>query len=193
MAPRTILVTMGWLPSIFGGGKSSSPVDQLDPKLREFLEKESPIKYNPSKSRSTESQAASSKDATPAVAGKPEGENTVPAESLYQDGRYAHLWKNYRPLEQLEEENSTEHDKLMTILEAFKERKVALGKAAMENCAIQQEEWINCMKHGQWKDQLQMCRKQVQRYERCYNMQSVSAWQFPVLFTDRREANVFRL
>jgi hypothetical protein len=180
---------MGWLPSIFGGGKSSSPVDQLDPKLREFLEKESPIKYNASKSQSTE--AASSKDASPTVAGKAGTEDTVPAESLYQDGRYAHLWKSYRPLEQLEEENSTEHDKLMTVLEAFKERKVALGKAAMENCAIQQEEWVNCMKHGQWKDQLQMCRKQVQRYERCYNMQSVSAWRSPFSLAHGREANVY--
>lgn len=174
---------MGWLPSIFGGGKSSSPVDQLDPKLREFLERESPVKYNTAKSQPTEAQATSSKDGAQAVAEAAENPRAVPAESLYQDGRYAHLWKNYRPLAEVEEENSTEHDKLMNVLEGYKERKIALGKAAMENCAIQQEEWVNCMKHGEWKDQLQMCRQQVHRYERCYNMQSVRiAAKIPHIF-----------
>jgi hypothetical protein len=48
-----------------------------------------------------------------------------------------------------------------------------LQAIALENCADQQEEWTNCMKHGKIEDQLQMCRHQVRRFERCYTMQTV--------------------
>ncbi|UKZ75506.1 hypothetical protein TrVFT333_003192 [Trichoderma virens FT-333] len=157
---------MGWLPSIFGGD-ASNPLGKLDPKLREFLEKESPVRYIPNqRAASTQRQ-----DAGAAAETKPEPA-AVPAASLYQDGRYAHLWKNYRPLAEVEEETSTDHDKLMSVLEGYKERKAAIAKAGLENCAPQQEEWINCMKSGSWEDQLQMCRHQVRRFERCYTMQS---------------------
>ncbi|KAL7908663.1 hypothetical protein GGI35DRAFT_408657 [Trichoderma velutinum] len=157
---------MGWLPSIFGGD-ASNPLSKLDPKLREFLEKESPVKYIPNqRAASTQRQ-----DAGATAEQKPEPA-AVPSASLYQDGRYAHLWKNYRPLAEVEEETSTDHDKLMSVLEGYKERKAAIAKAGLENCAPQQEEWINCMKSGSWEDQLQMCRHQVRRFERCYTMQS---------------------
>ncbi|KAL6701790.1 hypothetical protein J3F84DRAFT_16240 [Trichoderma pleuroticola] len=157
---------MGWLPSIFGGD-ASNPLGKLDPKLREFLEKESPVKYIPNqRAASTQRQ-----DAGAAAERKPEPA-AVPSASLYQDGRYAHLWRNYRPLAEVEEETSTDHDKLMSVLEGYKERKAAIARAGLENCAPQQEEWINCMKSGSWEDQLQMCRHQVRRFERCYTMQS---------------------
>ncbi|TQS33933.1 hypothetical protein Golomagni_05707 [Golovinomyces magnicellulatus] len=157
---------MGWLPSFLGGEKSNDPLTKLDPKLREFLEKESPVKY------SKKVDAVEPAPTRPQQPTTPQDKPTVPAESLYQDGRYAHLWKNYKPLAQVEDEGSSDHDKLMNVLDGYKERKAAIGKAAMENCAMQQEEWINCMKHGDWSDQLQMCRHQVRRYERCYTMQS---------------------
>lgn len=165
---------MGWLPSIFGGGKSNDPVGNLDPKLREFLDRESPIKYTPPKATSSDLPSSTTGQVSAAA---PVSDNStvpvVPSKSLYQDGRYAHLWKNYRSLSQIEAENATEQEKLVNILDGYKERKNAIGVAAMENCAIQQEEWINCMKNGSWTDQLQMCRHQVHRYERCYTMQSV--------------------
>ena len=174
---------MGWLPSIFGGEKPSDPLGKLDPKLREFLERESPVKYTPNEpaatapppttTTTTTTPPTQQHDAIPIA--EPEGkEAAVPSASLYQDGRYAHLWKNYRPLAQVESESATDHDKLISVLEGFKERKAAIGRAALENCALQQEEWVNCMRNGSWEDQLQMCRHQVRRFERCYTMQSVS-------------------
>ncbi|TFA98251.1 hypothetical protein CCMA1212_009926 [Trichoderma ghanense] len=166
---------MGWLPSIFGSGDAPNPLGKLDPKLREFLEKESPVKYIPNQQATISSSSSQRQDAPPGTAApetkKPEPA-PVPSASLYQDGRYAHLWKNYRPLAEVEEENSTDHDKLMSVLEGYKERKAAIARAGLENCAPQQEEWINCMKSGSWEDQLQMCRHQVRRFERCYTMQS---------------------
>lgn len=167
---------MGWFPSIFGSEKPSDPLGKLDPKLREFLEKESPVKYttNQESTPTATTPPPPRQDAQRVVASEVVPEKAgVPSESLYQDGRYAHLWKNYRPLAQIESESATDHDKLLDVLEGFKERKAAIGRAALENCAIQQEEWVNCMKNGSWEDQLQMCRHQVRRFERCYTMQSV--------------------
>ncbi|RDA91975.1 hypothetical protein CP533_1359 [Ophiocordyceps camponoti-saundersi (nom. inval.)] len=163
---------MGWLSSIFGSGSGSDPVEKLDPKLRAFLERESPVKYEPKKP-SPPTSASAQPPATPAPTKEPKPEERlVPSASLYQDGRYAHLWKNYQPLSQQESENATDHDRMAAVLEGYKDRKAALAAAALENCALQQEEWIECMKSGSWEDRFQMCRHQVRRFERCYMMQS---------------------
>lgn len=156
-----------------GTDKSADPLAKLDPSLRDFLEKESPLKYpaNQTTNPPPASQQPSNFDA--AVTELQTPKPAAPSASLYQDGRYAHLWKNYRPLAEIEAETATDHEKLMGVLEAYKERKEAIGKAALENCAEYQEEWVNCMKHGSWDDQIQMCRHQVRRFERCYMMQSV--------------------
>jgi hypothetical protein len=146
---------MGWISSIMGTDKSADPLAKLDPSLRDFLEKESPLKYpaNQPANPPQTTQQPSNFDA--AVAETQAPKPSAPSASLYQDGRYAHLWKNYRPLAEIE----------------------AIGKAALENCAEYQEEWVNCMKHGSWDDQIQMCRHQVRRFERCYMMQSVCSSQ----------------
>ncbi|KAI5467381.1 hypothetical protein BGZ63DRAFT_419093 [Mariannaea sp. PMI_226] len=166
---------MGWISSILGTDKSDDPLGKLDPKLREFLEKESPVKYTPTEPATfttpPHSQTQSNTNTSPA-ASEQQGSSVVPRQSLYQDGRYADLWKTYRPLADIEAETASDHDKLMSVLESFKARKEAIAKAALENCSELQEEWINCMKHGSWEDQLQMCRHQVRRFEKCYTMQS---------------------
>ena len=164
---------MGWLPSMFGGSQAAPA---FDPKLREFLDKEAPVKYTPS--QPTTSTPTSQPREAPSLPPSqsetaPTEKPLVPRESLYQDGRYASLWKNYQPQAEIEAANATEHDKMMDVLESFKERKVELQRAALENCALQQEEWTHCMKYGTWNDQLQMCRHQVRRFERCYTMQTV--------------------
>ncbi|KAI9171690.1 hypothetical protein HJFPF1_01179 [Paramyrothecium foliicola] len=160
---------MGWLSSIFGTEKSDDPLGKLDPNLRDFLKKESPVKYTPSQSSQQPTPAPGPQDGSQPTAN--EGP-VAPSESLYKDGRYAHLWKTYRPLAQVEAETSSDQEKLTGILDAFKERKESIAQAAMENCALQQEEWVNCMKSGSWEDRMQMCRHQVRRFERCYTMQS---------------------
>lgn len=171
---------MGWFDSLWPSAKSSDPLGSIDPKVRDFLQRESPVKYEAkvdAEARTAEAHAQTSAAASIPVQ---EGESApkVPKESLFQDGRYAHLWKGYRSRGDVENENKTDHEKLMDVLEGFKDRKQMIAQAALENCAIQQDEWINCMKHGDWEDRLQMCRKQVQRFERCYTMQNVSIKEF---------------
>ncbi|KAH8899358.1 hypothetical protein GQ53DRAFT_308304 [Thozetella sp. PMI_491] len=172
---------MGWLGGWFGSSSSDSdPFRKLDPKLREFLEKESPVKY--SKQDTTQSQPAQAPSKTdkpspaipepPAAAPSPADESAVPRGSLYQDGRYAHIWKTYRSQAAVDAETKTDHEKLMDVLDGFKERKAQIGKAALENCAIEQEEWRDCMSNGSVMDRFTMCRETVKKFERCYSQQT---------------------
>jgi hypothetical protein len=126
---------MGWISSILGTDKSADPLAKLDPSLRDFLEKESPLKYPANHPTNPTEAVQQPSNTNAAVADTPEQKPVAPSASLYKDGRYAHLWKNYRPLAEIEAETASDHDKLMGVLEAYKERKEAIGKAALENCA----------------------------------------------------------
>ncbi|KAJ0337827.1 hypothetical protein COL922a_006314 [Colletotrichum nupharicola] len=182
---------MGWFDGWFGSSTSTSdPLKSLDPKLREFLERESPVKIQQQIQEAEQAAAAAASKAAAAAEAATSAATTsqtshqngadttadsrpkVPKESLFQDGRYAHLWKTYRPYAEIEAESKTDHEKLMDVLDGYKERKHNIGRAALENCALQQEEWVNCMKSGSWEDRMQMCRHQVQRFEKCYTMQT---------------------
>lgn len=172
-------IAMGWLDSIWGR-RSDDPLQDFDPKIREFLKKESPVKYDKKPSQDDQTpvaQQAVAAAATPAerTAGNEPAPNAVPRESLYQDGRYAHLWKTYRPLSEIEGETKSDHEKLQDVLDAFKSRKAAIGAAALENCADEQLDWNNCMKSGSLRARMTMCRDEVRKFESCYNMQSVSS------------------
>lgn len=171
---------MGWLDSLWGR-RSDDPLQDFDPKVREFLRKESPVTYGSSKpnqdgqdqqSTSGESSPATTSTDQPAKEGL--ASKTVPKESLYQDGRYAHLWKTYKPLGEIESETKSDHEKLQDVLDSFKSRKAAIGQAALENCSEEQLDWNNCMKSGSLKARMTMCSEEVRKFERCYNMQSVS-------------------
>ncbi|KAK4040041.1 hypothetical protein C8A01DRAFT_35913 [Parachaetomium inaequale] len=177
---------MGWFDGWFGSGKgggSSDPLRRLDPKLREFLEKESPIKYNPPTPQQQQQQQQPQPQSQPSQL-PPAQQNqpttttadthppSAPAESLYPDGRYAHLWKTYRPLAAIEAESKSDNEKLSDVLDAFKERKGLIGRAALENCAEEQVDWTACMKSGSWTARMTMCRDEVRKFERCYSAQS---------------------
>ncbi|KAI0505662.1 hypothetical protein F5B22DRAFT_626774 [Xylaria bambusicola] len=167
---------MGWWDSLWASTTSADdPLRKLDPKLREFLEKESPVKY----SNGNAPSAPKSSDAgslIPNTEHGSEGESNskpaVPKESQFQDGRYAHLWKSYRSLAEVEAETKTDHEKLMDILEGYKERKAQIGRAALENCALEQVDWRTCMTNPSMSERLTMCRDQVKKFERCYMTQT---------------------
>ena len=164
------LNTMGWLDSVFGSKSADDPIQKLDPKLRDFLEKESPVKFQPNR---TPADVETSQRSPAPEKPRQDAQSGVPSASLYQDGRYADLWKTYKPLESVEADTKSSHEKLMDVLDGYKERKMVIAKAALENCSFQQEEWRRCMVEGSWVDTLQMCRDKVKKFERCYSMQSV--------------------
>lgn len=156
---------MGWL---WGDSKTSPPKDldrdplrDLDPSLRDFLEKESPQKYAP-----------------PAPAplpppGTSDNSAEAPPPMLYSDGRYAHLWSNYKPPSQIAAESTTDQHKLLDMLDDYKIRKGSTGRAAMENCAVEQGALKECYDNGSWAKRMTMCRTENKAFDRCFVMQSV--------------------
>ena len=162
---------MGWL---WGSKKpsDSDPLRDLDPSLRDFLSKESPVKYTPAPppappqettTTTTETTSSITADTKP----------TVPPESLYSDGRFAHLWSSYKPLSVVEAETKSDQEKLQDIFEGYKDRKAAIGRAAVENCVLEQMAVNDCFDKGRWADRMTMCRAENRVFQRCYTTQSV--------------------
>ncbi|PMD50924.1 uncharacterized protein K444DRAFT_544942 [Hyaloscypha bicolor E] len=172
---------MGWFwgsSDSNDGNKSQDPLRDLDPSLRDFLAKESPVKY----SSSNPTVAPASVPApTPSPASKPiapehtteEGsEPKVPPQSLFKDGRYAHLWKTYQSQAETEAAGKSDQEKINDVLEGYKYRKAEIGRAALENCALEQWQVNECFRNGGWASRLTMCRTENRELERCYLMQS---------------------
>ncbi|KAF2654332.1 hypothetical protein K491DRAFT_679800 [Lophiostoma macrostomum CBS 122681] len=158
---------MGWLWS--GSSSSSSAKDQLDPSLRDFLDREAPSGQRPS----LPSKPAP-KPSTPAQQEQLAEETAplAPSQSQFQDGRYAHLWKNYTPQDILEDRSKSEQDKLRDIIEAYNDRKKEVGQVAMENCAFEYMEQYNCFKNPGFVDAITLCRAQTRVFNRCYETQA---------------------
>lgn len=184
---------MGYLDG-WWGRRSDDPLQDLDPRAREFLKKESPVKYEGSSKKSSPQDQDATTDNSPLavlegaeaaaaaqVQTKPPASttaetnsNALPSESQYRDGRYGHLWKTYRPQSEVDNETKTDAEKLSDVIEAFKARKAAIGTAALENCADEQMDWSRCMREGSLRARMTMCSDEVRKFERCFNMQSVS-------------------
>jgi len=162
---------------------SNDAYSKLDPALRDFLDKESPLKYSDTDPRAQRPQPAPQKpyraqigldvpgldqeNQTTAPRERPE----VPAESLFQDGRYAHLWKGYRPQAEMEAAGRSDQDRLAEVIEAYNDRKAAIGRAAIENCVMEQMAEKDCFTNGSWSKRMTMCREENRAFNRCYIMQ----------------------
>jgi len=188
----TAIATMGWFwgsSASDGDDKSNDPLRNLDPSLREFLKKESPVKYdasNPPAPTQTPAPVTTTPQPTERLLSKPpttsssspetssedtSSEPKVPPQSLYKDGRYAHLWKTYQSQHDVESSSKSDQEKIDDVLEGYKYRKAEIGRAALENCALEQWEVNDCFRNGGWASRLTMCRKENRELERCYTMQ----------------------
>ena len=173
----------------------NDPLKDLDPSLKHFLEKESPVKYSPPAPPPPEASPQSSETSLDSAENTITSLNddsatthlSVPKESLFQDGRYAHLWKTYTPQHEIESAYRTDQEKMTDILSAYKDRKRSIGKAALENCSFEQSALYDCWREGSIKDTMTMCRKENRKFNRCYEMQSkflkalgyMSSWERP--------------
>ncbi|KAL6716597.1 hypothetical protein ACLMJK_006164 [Lecanora helva] len=160
---------MGWFWNKTPSSDSSNdPLRDLDPSLRDFLDKESPVKYKPAPPPPSSPQPPTTSTTSPPPTTTP----PVPPESLYPDGRYAHLWSTYKPLAQIEAESKTDQEKLSDVLDGYKARKAQIGRAAVENCVFEQMKIDECFDSGGIFDRFRMCHAEHKGFERCYTMQS---------------------
>ncbi|KAI9697488.1 MAG: hypothetical protein M1820_007823 [Bogoriella megaspora] len=165
-----------WGPSDPNGNskaKSQDPIRNLDPDLRKYLEQET-AKPSPTSVQSTQQSPSYTEQVTPQIQRiptPPQKKPAIPPEALYQDGRYAHLWKNYRPLSEIENAHKTPQDKLADIVDGYKTRKASLQRAALENCANEQIAISECFKKGGWHARSTMCSAETKVLDRCYLLQ----------------------
>ncbi|KAF4634195.1 hypothetical protein G7Y89_g3904 [Cudoniella acicularis] len=79
--------------------------------------------------------AGTSPEPTTSILSTTEEESKVLKESLFKDGRYAHLWKTYESKESVENVNKSDQEKIADVLEGYKYRKAEIRRATLENCA----------------------------------------------------------
>lgn len=159
---------MGWLWS------SSNDSSQLDPSLQDFLKKEAPTGPKPALPAPKEKPIERTTAPAPPTQSPVEPERPiVPPQSQFQDGRYAHLWKNYTPQDVLMDRGKNEQDKLRDLVDAYNDRNATIGNIAMENCAIEYMEQFECFKSPKtWTALGTLCNAESRRFNRCYDMQS---------------------
>lgn len=163
---------MGW----FWGSKpnKSDPTESLSPELRDFLATQQPRPYVPAEPSSP------APDIPPEVkpvelpdTNKTYEERSLPKESLFQDGRYTHLWKTYVPQSEIAAATSTPVER---ILAARKDRRSMIQRAAMENCAFEHELQLNCLHAGDLANRararLTLCRQEAKAFNRCFQLQA---------------------
>lgn len=172
---------MGWFSGSNSKPQASSsdnnPLRDLDPDLRAFLEKESPVKYKPAATPPQPPPPPLRSTPKPQYAPPPPTDDhsappAAPSQSLYPDGRYAHLWSTYKPLAEIESASKTDQEKLLDVLDGYKQRKADIGRAALENCVLEQEAWEQCIKNGGFTARMTMCRAQNREFERCFTLQN---------------------
>ena len=77
---------------------------------------------------------------------------------VFKDGRYKHLWATYQPQSTVEASVKSDAEKIADVLEGYKYRKAEIGRAALENCAFEQEDVNVCFASGGLKQRLTMCK-----------------------------------
>ncbi|KAA8894871.1 hypothetical protein FN846DRAFT_785792 [Sphaerosporella brunnea] len=127
---------MGWFWNSSDDDKSPKDTfSHLSPETREFLEREAPLK--PSQNQVPSTPAAATQH-----------EPTDPTKYSRYGTKYADIWAQYRPLAEIEAEARTPSMAVNDVYQSYKDRKAAITRAALENCAFEQEVLRECYGGG---------------------------------------------
>lgn len=156
--------TMGWFwNDSAASGPAKDPFHRLNPDVREFLLRESPLKPAPAPAPTpTASTAAEPTLSSPS-------QPTTPSK---YGNRYADIWEQYRSPHAQEATRSAQ-EQLSDIIQAYKWRKGAIGRAALENCADQQTALYNCYQNGTVRERMTTCSAYNHKLQNCYMTQAV--------------------
>ena len=167
-----LIVKMSWF---WGGGskKDDDPTQSLNPELKQFLKDQQPRPYAPTE-RTTPEPAKPNRDPIVLPDTNLEDEHRpLPQESLFQDGRYKHLWNTYVPQDNVTAATSTTVERIVS---AKKDRKQLISRAAFENCAFEEELAKTCWTKGTKAERARalatMCNKEQKNFNRCFTLQS---------------------
>lgn len=165
---------MGW----FWGGTTNpnDPAKSLDDDLKQFLKDQRPRPYVPAELPEPPKQAIQRPPPEPKVVpdtNKAYEDRPLPKESLFQDGRYKDIWKTYVPQNDIVAATTTPVER---VLAARKDRRQTIHKAALENCAFEEELQQDCFKTSDLskriKGRITMCHEETKAFNRCYTLQA---------------------
>ncbi|KAF4549683.1 Hypothetical protein D9617_20g027390 [Elsinoe fawcettii] len=175
---------MGWL---WDSKPSGDTYDALDAKTKALLDNEAPkpVPSSPSPPRSQAPPSTPSYGervglANPLAQPVSQSSNTqnessdslsVPPQSLYQDGRYAHLWKSYTPSTAAPSSTQSQ-DQLTSLLTSYSSRRAAVSRAALENCVEEHIAENECFSSGSLSQKMRGCRDESRRFSKCYTLQA---------------------
>ncbi|QDS69088.1 hypothetical protein FKW77_010107 [Venturia effusa] len=156
--------------------KDSNEVKNLDPSLKQLLDnqKSKPTIAPPKPATPWLDQATSSPklSKTTATTAAVDPTPKVPPQSQFQDGRYADLWKNYKPLAQVEDATKTDQQRMRDLMEDQESKKAFLGMMALENCAMEQWAEHECLTGAASVSRALLCRAESRAFSRCFETQS---------------------
>lgn len=150
----------------------SDEVKNLDPSLRELLDdpKSKPAISPPKPATPYLDQVTPAP--TPLKTSSTDSAPKVPPQSQFQDGRYADLWRNYRPLAQVEDATKTDQQRMRDLMEDQESKKAFLGMMALENCAMEQWAEHECLTGPASVSRALLCRAENRAFSRCFETQS---------------------
>ena len=165
---------MGWFWGASKNNNNNDPTQSLSADLKDFLKDQQPRPYVPADVPPPKPTATPEKppkrlpDTNQKFEGRP-----LPRESLFQDGRYKDVWKTYTPQDDI---TATTISPIERIIAARKDRRELIHRAALENCAFEQELQQNCFVNGDLKNRararMTMCRQETKAFNRCYQLQA---------------------
>ncbi|PNS21844.1 Cytokinesis protein sepA [Sphaceloma murrayae] len=180
---------MGWF---WNSAPSGDAYDSLDSRTKDLLNSEAPpaqLPSAPSPGPSTTtsasppktyrerlglndpSQPPTSTPASPQTPATTQSAPSAPPQSLYPDGRYAHLWATYRPPSDASTGTASQ-DQLTNILSSYSTRRAEVSRAALENCVEEHIAENECFASGTLMKKMKGCREESTTFSRCYTLQA---------------------
>ncbi|TID23082.1 Cysteine--tRNA ligase [Venturia nashicola] len=161
---------MGWLWG--SASQTADEVKNLDPSLRDMLDKQISKPSVPPPKPATPYLDQVTTAPTPSRTTTTNSTPKVPPQSQFQDGRYAELWKNYKPLAQIEDAAKTDQQRMRDLMEDQESKKAFLGMMALENCAMEQWAEHECLTGPASVSRALLCRAENRAFTRCFETQS---------------------
>jgi hypothetical protein len=160
---------MVWPFGPSSGSPSGAP-KKLDQDLQDFVDQESAKRSNDQNPSPAPTINPPQPDRQRAETSTTDVKPASTPQSLFKDGRYAHLWGSYRS--PAEVDARSENEKLKDMAEDIEWRAQEAVKAAKVNCALEAVAESDCFQHGGLFQRATMCHAETQAYDRCMEVQT---------------------
>lgn len=171
--------------------------DSLDANSRDFLRKTPSIPTSRSSNPTTNTTSSrttadsfTSKQAFPyssTVSAESPANNAasdLPSQTLFPDGRYAHLWSTYHPpplsgnpLTSSSNPSTpviteiTPQEQLSSLLSVYRNKRSTSHKAALSNCVLEHIAEIECLTTSSIYNKIKGCSTETKQFTRCFTLQ----------------------